>query len=218
MNTKRLYWWLIPLFGLGALTCTREYIDDLQGVCFERDVLPIFQSNCTQSGCHNSQDRESGYDLSSYNGIMAGGITPGNYKASKIYKVLVAPLGRMPQSPFSRLTDEQITTIAVWIEDGALNEVCPIDTSCNVTGVSFSGSVRPILQLYCNGCHSGSNPEGGINYSTYNGVKANVDNGSLLGSIQHLSAYVAMPKNANKLSPCNINIIKAWIDSGAPNN
>lgn len=215
MKVRRL-WWFALLF---PLSCTREYVEDLRGVCFERDVLPIFQSNCTQSGCHNSADRESGYDLTTYSSIVSRGIKPGDYKGSEIYKVMVFPFGEgaMPQSPYARLTDEQIATIALWIEEGAENTTCA-DSTCNTTNVTFSASVKPILQTYCNGCHGGSSPLGNVDYNTYNGVKATVTNGKLLGSIQHLSGFSPMPQNANKLSACNLGIIKAWIDSGAPNN
>lgn len=216
MKIKRL-WWLLPLL---PIACTREYVEDLRGVCFERDVLPVFQSNCTQSGCHNSQDREAGYDLTSYDNIVSHGIVPGDYKASKIYKVLVLPGGdeAMPQSPYSRLSDEQITNIALWIDEGAPNSTCNDNTVCDTNDVSFSQSVMPILQTYCNGCHGGSSPQGGVNYNNYNGVKTTATSGKLLGSVQHLSGYSPMPQNANKLSACNIAIIKAWVDAGAPNN
>ncbi len=216
MNIKR-YWWLLPLI---PLSCTREYVEDLRGVCFERDVLPIFQSNCTQSGCHNSQDREAGYDFTTYDKIVSHGIEPGNYKASKVYEAIVAPFGEeaMPQAPYTRLPDEQISTIALWIDEGAKNTTCPDSGTCNTTDVAFSTSVTPILQQYCNGCHAGSSPQGNVNYNTYNGVKATVTNGKLLASIQHAAGALAMPQNGNKLSTCNISIIKAWIDAGAPNN
>lgn len=215
MKVRRLLWFAL----LFPLSCTREYVEDLRGVCFERDVLPIFQSNCTQSGCHNSADRESGYDLTTYSSIVSRGIKPGDYKGSEIYKVMVFPFGEgaMPQSPYSRLTDEQISTIALWIDEGAENTTCA-DSTCNTTNVTFSASVKPILQTYCNGCHGGSSPLGNVDYNTYNGVKATVTNGKLLGSIQQLSGFSPMPQNANKLSACNLGIIKAWIDSGAPNN
>ena len=220
MKLNRLWWWVLPLLGLSTVTCTREYVEDLRGVCFQRDVLPIFQSNCTQSGCHNSQDREEGYDLSSYEQIVSKGIVPGNYKSSKIYKVLVAPGGEglMPQSPYSRLTDAQITLVALWINEGAENTNCSDSSSCITTDVKFSANITPILQTYCNGCHGGSSPQGNINYNTYAGVKATVTNGKLLGSIQHAAGYIAMPQNANKLSACKISTIQAWIDAGAPNN
>lgn len=215
----------LRLFGLLALAattlamCTREYVQDVNGVCFERDVLPIFQSNCTQSGCHNSQDREKGYDLSTYAGITSRGIEPGNYKGSEIYKVLVLPGGEeaMPPKPYNRLTDAQITTIALWIDEGAKETTCP-DTNCDTSNPTFSGTVKPILETYCNGCHGGGSPLGNVDYNTYAGVKTTVTNGKLLGSIQHKSGFSPMPQNANQLSACNIDKIKAWIDAGAPNN
>lgn len=214
MTIKHLIWLLLLL----PLACTREYVQDLRSVCFETEVLPVFQSNCNQSGCHNSQDRREGYDLSSYETIVSRGIVPGDFKASEIYKVLVAPFGAgMPQSPYSRLTDEQITTIATWIEEGAQNTVCD-DGACDTSNVTYSGGVAPILSTYCYGCHAGSSPQGNVNYNTYSGVKATVTNGKLLGSIQHASGYIAMPQNGNKLPACKISIIQAWIDAGAPNN
>lgn len=217
MNSKRLWWLLLPL-GATLTTCTREYVEDIRGVCFQRDVLPIFQSNCTQSGCHNSQSREAGYDLTSYENIVSHGVKPGDYKASKLYEVLVAGGEEgMPRSPYKRLTDDQITLIALWIDEGAENTACA-DVACDTANVTFAVSVKPILQTYCNGCHAGSAPSGGIDYSTYNGTKTTALNGKLLGSIQHAPGFSAMPQNANKLSACNIAIIKTWIDAGAPNN
>lgn len=199
--------------------CTREYVEDIRGVCFERDVLPIFQSNCTQSGCHNSQDREQGYDLTSFDKIISRGIQPGDYRKSEIYNVLASPVGAtMPPKPYNHLSDDQITLIALWIEEGAQNTSCNDSSACNTSNVKFAATIMPILQTYCNGCHGGSSPLGGVNYNNYTGVKATVNNGTLLGSIQHSSGYSAMPQNGNKLSACNISIIKAWIDSGAPNN
>ena len=202
IRIKRFWWWVFPL-SISAITCTQEYVEDLRGVCFESDVLPIFQSNCTQSGCHNSQDHEEGYDLSSYEKIVSRGITPGNYKDSKIYKVLVAPGGEelMPQSPYARLTDAQITTIALWIEDGAKNTTCSDSTACNTLDVKYSTAITPILQTYCNGCHGGGSPQGNINYNTYAGVKATATNGKLLGSIQHASGYSAMPAKSVSSKP-----------------
>ena len=207
------------MLSIASVTCTHEYVEDLRGVCFERDVLPIFQSNCTQSGCHNSQDRREGYDLTSYETIVSRGIKPGDYKGSKIYQALVASGGeRMPQSPYNRLSDDQITKIALWIKEGAENSTCTDTTSCDTSNPKFSTTITPILETYCNGCHGGGSPLGNVDYNTYAGVKATVTNGKLIGSIKHLSGYSAMPQNSNALSNCNISKIQAWIDAGAPNN
>lgn len=185
MKRNRLWWLVLPILGFSTVTCTHEYVEDIRGVCFERDVLPIFQSNCTQSGCHNSQDRESGYDLTSYENIVRKGITPGNYRTSQIYKVLVSVATPMPQSPYSRLNDAQITNISLWIQDGALNTTCNDSSACNTSNVTYNATIVPILQTYCYGCHAGSSPQGNVNYNTYAGVKTTVTNGKLIGSVQH---------------------------------
>lgn len=202
-----------------AIGCTSEYIQQINPVCFERDVLPIFQSNCTQSGCHNTQDRTKGFDYSTYEGISKA-VIPGDYRNSKTYQVLILTSGgeAMPPQPYNRLTDAQITTIASWIEEGANKTTCSDQGNCDVTNPSYSGTVKPILDTYCSGCHSGSSPQGNVDYNQYNGVKATVTNGRLLGAIDHASGFSAMPKNSNKLSACNILKIRAWIDAGALNN
>ncbi len=199
-------------------SCTYEYMADINPVCFERDVLPIFVSNCTQSGCHNSKDRKEGYDLTSYENIMAKGITAGNYKTSKIYNSLVS-IGDelMPQSPYLPLSHEQITKIALWIQQGAKKTTCA-STDCSTTNITYSQSIKPIFDNYCNGCHAGSNPSGNISYSTHTATLLTVKNGKLMGSIQHSVNYSAMPQNGTKLSDCTISMIQKWIDAGAPNN
>jgi len=87
MKLNNLGWLSLAVLALSTYSsCTREYVEDLRGVCFERDVLPIFQSNCSQSGCHNSQNRANGYDLTSYDKIVSHGIERGNYKGSEIFQ------------------------------------------------------------------------------------------------------------------------------------
>jgi hypothetical protein len=198
--------------------CTNEYIENVNPVCFESDVLPIFQSNCTQSGCHNSTNRESGYDLSSYEGIVKRGITPGSYRKSLLYNILVRPAGAMPPKPYQILNDAQITTIALWIEQGALNTTNCASASCDTTNVTFSGSVKPILENYCTGCHSGSSPSASISYATYDLTKPTAVSGALVGSVERTSGYSPMPKGGNKLSDCSIAVIKKWVALGAKND
>lgn len=207
------------LIGFAPTGCTREYIENVNPVCFETTVLPIFQSNCTQSGCHNSIDREQGYDLTSYDNIVSKGITPGDYRGSTIYKALVQP-GFMPPPPYGRLTEEQITNIALWIEEGANNSVnCGDSGNCITDNVTYSGTVAPILQTYCTGgCHSGNAPSGNISYTSYNGTKATALSGALVGSIERAPGYSPMPQNGNKIPACDIERIRQWVALGAKNN
>ena len=91
--------------------------------------------------------------------------------------------------------------------------------NCDTSNSTFSAAVQPALQTYgCIGCHSGSAPSGNILLGSYADVKTYVQNGKFYGSITHSSGYVAMPQGGNKMSTCDINKIKAWIDAGALNN
>lgn len=84
--------------------------------------------------------------------------------------------------------------------------------------VTYAGKVVPLFQQYCNSCHSGNFPSGGILMGTYAADKAIGQNGKLYGSIIHASGYSPMPKGANKMTSCQIATVKKWIDSGMPNN
>jgi hypothetical protein len=98
-------------------------------------------------------------------------------------------------------------------------DLYPVNGSCETTGVTYAATVVPILQGNgCMGCHGGSAPSGNISLQGYNNVRAFALNGKLYGAISHAAGYSPMPQGGNKMSNCNINKIKAWIDSGSLNN
>jgi hypothetical protein len=212
---KRFLLALTVLSVWGA--CVSEKDEITPEVCFEQEVLPILVSNCTQSGCHNSQDREADLDLSNYASIVEE-VKAGHYQSSAIYQTIISPFGnRMPPSPNNALTDEQIFTIASWIDQGAKNNSCnPV--SCDTVDVRYSTHVKPILEKYCTGCHSGKNPQGLLDLTKFDQVKGTVTTGSLLGSIERQTGFSPMPKGSNKINSCLISQIRIWIDKGALNN
>lgn len=139
-------------------------------VCFERDVLPIFTSNCAMSGCHDRATARDGKIFTDYSGIIRE-VDPGRPGHSEIYEKITEDEeeDRMPPPPKNRLTAEQIETIRKWIEQGALNTKCSEPGSgggCDTVNVTFSGTVKPILQNNCVGCHSGPTPPRGLNLSS----------------------------------------------------
>lgn len=92
--------------------------------------------------------------------------------------------------------------------------ICTSDSS---TIVTFNDQVSSTLNYYCLSCHNNStadNQGDGIRLETYTQVKRKAEDGSLLGSIEHLSNYKSMPKNAGKLSNCEIEEIRKWIKNG----
>lgn len=188
-------------------------------ICFEEEILPIFQTNCAKSGCHDATSQREGYVLDSYNNIVARGIVPGNAKNSKLYQVLLSSgeEDRMPPSPNAALTNQQINLIAQWINEGAQNTT-NCSTTCDTSLFTYSGAVQPILTVHCTGCHNNTTQSGGINLTTYNGVQTVALNGKLAGSINWSTGFKPMPQGGQKLSDCNIEQITKWINAGAPNN
>lgn len=94
-----------------------------------------------------------------------------------------------------------------------------LSNPCDDTVVTFSGTVTAILQP-CLACHSNSNASSsgnGIKIQNYADILAQVNNGKLMSSINHTSAY-PMPKNGGKLADCEIAQLQKWIDNQTPNN
>ena len=89
--------------------------------------------------------------------------------------------------------------------------------SCDTASVTYSGTVKPMIEQQCLSCHSGAQPSGGIDLSTYAAVKVQADNGQLYGAIAHLEGYQPMPQGG-KLSNCDISKVKIWVDASAPQN
>lgn len=192
---------------------------DPNKIYFQQQVLPILISNCTLSGCHDDASHEEGVILTTYLKVMTtGDINPGSPQNSELYEVITDtdPDKRMPPPPRSPLSPDQITIIRQWIQQGALNLSCA--SICDTAVFTYSGAVKPLMTTKCQGCHSGGAASGGIDLSSFNGVKSVATNGSLWGAINHLSGFTAMPQNGAKLSDCEIEQIRKWIDSGSPNN
>lgn len=184
-------------------------------IYFQQQVLPILVSNCAQSGCHDAASHKEGVNLSSYNSTMStGGVRPGNPNQSKIMESIRS--GEMPPRGYSALTQAQKDLISNWIAQGAENLVC--QNICGDTvNITYTISVKPIIDNKCVGCHSGTSPQGGINLAGFNAIKTQVDNGKLWGSVNHSSGFSPMPVGGT-LSTCELTQIHKWITMGAPNN
>lgn len=189
-------------------------------VYFNQQILPILTSSCAMSSCHDVASRKDGVILTNYEFTLnTGKINLLNPASSTFYRCLSGSGSDfMPPSPRPALTAAQKALILKWIQQGAKNLTCS-DNKCDSSVYSFSAKIKPILDTKCLGCHNTASAGGGINYSTYAGIKASVDDGKLWGSINHQSGFKAMPQNYNtKLPDCELTLIRKWIQSGAPNN
>lgn len=188
-------------------------------LCFERDVLPVFISNCAKSGCHDAATRAEGYQFTDYASITSKKFVPGNPEETELYEKITENKASdiMPPPPYPKLTAAQTKLIYDWIKRGAPNTTgCA--TGCDSNAFAFATNIQPILDKNCKGCHSSAAPSGGVVLDTYAGVSAVVNNGKLLLAINHQPGASAMPQGGAKLSHCNITQIEKWIAAGAANN
>ncbi|MCB0705509.1 MAG: hypothetical protein KDC34_09380 [Saprospiraceae bacterium] len=231
MNDLRIFAALFVL-SLVMITCTTPPILSLNDplnpsdptvanpcpegvISFQYEILPLINSSCALSGCHNAASHREGVVLDSYQNIMKQ-VKPNNANGSKLYKSLLdSGEDKMPPYPYASFTSEQINLIKDWINQGAQETNCGIP--CDPEDLSFATAVFPALDNFCIGCHNNQLTSGNVNLADYNHIKVYAQNGKLLGSIQHTPGYIAMPPSG-ELSACQITQISGWIDAGYPNN
>jgi hypothetical protein len=184
-------------------------------VYFRNVILPLIQSSCAMSNCHDINSGGEQQPLVSYNTIRPN-VVAGSASNSKLYKKLFEtdPQDRMPPAPNSPLTQEQKDLIKKWIDQGAKDNYC---NSCDTTTFKFSLNIWPIIRDNCKGCHSGATPSKGLLLTNYTEVKAIVDSGKLINVLNATNGLKQMPPGG-KLIPCRIIQINKWIANGAPND
>ena len=86
---------------------------------------------------------------------------------------------------------------------------------------TFSKDVWPIFQSNCVHCHGAevyARKADGNLFSGYDDVKSKLDEGLIIGNIEHQPGFINMPYRKNKITDCEIQIIKSWVHAGAKNN
>ncbi|RYD57334.1 MAG: hypothetical protein EOP56_08475 [Sphingobacteriales bacterium] len=96
----------------------------------------------------------------------------------------------------------------------------PSGSGCDTANVTFAAKVKPILTASCAtaGCHNATTKAKNYDLSTYDGAKASVNEGRLLGAIKHATGFQPMPQGGNKLDDCSIAIVEKWVNLGAKND
>ena len=189
-------------------------------VCFNKNILPIFISKCTTSGCHigGTGRQQGGSDFRTYDGIVSK-VTAYHPLLSSVYTKCTGNSPSMPPSPNPPLTSTELEYIKYWIHTGAKNSTDCGGKLCDTTNVSFSGRIQPLFNTWCVGCHNSATAGGGYDLSTYAGVKNSISpSDRLMGSLNQVSGYSAMPSGSGKLSTCDINAVQKWVNSGYQNN
>jgi hypothetical protein len=92
------------------------------------------------------------------------------------------------------------------------------NTTCDTVNMKYLANVQPIIAANCYSCHGNGLSQNGVSLDSYSKVKQQVSNGQLIGVITHAAGYTPMPYGKAKLSDCDINKIRSWINWGALNN
>ena len=128
MNIRVMYLAAPLLISAGLSSCDKAEQPQFQKVTYANDVEPIIQKHCAVCHVTGKQGaRESGLLMDSYESLMKGTpfgqvINPGSAMSSSLY-ILVSGKDRLTVTmPHGKkpLSDEEIETIRVWIENGAV--------------------------------------------------------------------------------------------------
>jgi len=171
-------------------------------------------------GCHDGNSGNSP-TLTSYANIMKT-VVQGQMDQSSLYNSLITNgENLMPRAPMAAFTITQIAMVAKWISQGALNNGCSVGSAgCDLTNVTYANSVVPIMQTYCNGCHSATSyASAGGNYriANYSDFSNYAKSGLFMNSLRNISVPNGMPKGGIMLSACNLSkigmVIQKIVDS-----
>lgn len=182
----------------------------------QNKAMAVINSRCVS--CHNPENSKGGIDyLSDVSSLLFYRmIVPRDPGSSILYQVIQE--GVMP--PAGSLSDEEITAINDWINEG-FNSNAPVKAppvvSTNLEA-KYSNILKNVFTQRCNGCHSSAAARGGVVLDTYaatrNVVTAGVPNSSAL-----YTALLPGGKMADKgVTGAELGVIRDWIMSGAQNN
>ncbi len=203
----------IPLFATLWSTLPAA---ELPSPDFERDVRPILEKNCLQ--CHGESTPQAQLDLRTPETLLAGGksgsaLVPGDSSESLLVSKVTS--GSMPPGD-SRLSDEEISLIRLWIDrQGTQTKLAR----------ATEKDVLPIFQMHCVNCHGKSKQEGGLDLSTQAGRLKGGDSGAALipgkpgKSLLYARILAREMPPLDEIRPpttAEVETLRQWIEAGAP--
>jgi hypothetical protein len=187
-------------------------------VYFSNTIQPLLNSMCAVPECHDAITAQDGVVLSDYSGIMQQ-VAPFDLNSSDLWdKGIMDENDPMPPADSPQLTSEQIAQVQTWILQGALNNSCQED--CDPLASSYSVNLAPIIDVFCDGCHGGSNPEAGFALGTHGQLVSMIENSTnnFMDCLNNVNGAPIMPPNTLGLPDCYKQQFQNWINAGMPNN
>ncbi|MDG1897025.1 MAG: hypothetical protein P8J37_19120 [Fuerstiella sp.] len=215
-------------------------------VSFEKEVAPIVKAKCLR--CHGADQPRANLRLDTYANMGRGGrsgplLLPRNPQRSLIMARLTADAPqRMPQGGM-KLSDVEISIIGRWIAGGATFDgedvTAPVGDSMvekkppvkvvmadGSETVSFKDDVAPWMVNICLRCHSGANPRGGYNITSFEQLLTDGDTGSTIVPGEPDNSYIVdlvlrqdpikMPAgNQVQIKRSQAQALEKWIKEGA---
>ncbi len=232
--------------SLAALKATLQKAKGAIPVSFEKEVSQIVKDKCLR--CHGENQPKANLRLDTYANMGRGGrsgplLLPRNPQRSLIMARLTADAPqRMPQGG-AKLSDDEISIIGRWIAGGAAFDgddvTAPIGDSMvekkppvkvvmadGTETVSFKDDVAPWMVNICLRCHSGANPRGGYNITTFEQLLTDGDTGSTVVPGEPDNSYIVdlvlrqdpikMPAgNQVQIKRSQAQALEKWIREGA---
>lgn len=218
------------------------------GPSFAKEVAPIVQGKCVR--CHSGGTPRGDLDLSTFAGWKTGGksgalLTVGKPEQSLLMHRVASQDAqrRMPPNGESLSVDE-LKILIHWINEGARYDAEKDDIPLADIGkapagppvtvvipapkgnetVSFTKDIAPFMANLCTGCHSGNDPDGGLNLTTFENMMKGGDSGRVIipgnreGSrlfrlVGGLEAP-RMPQGQARITRKNYEDLIKWFDEG----
>lgn len=189
-------------------------------ICYETHIRPLLRSNCAKPGCHDDGSHKGGVNLTTYANILRtveieeehGEVE--NEMEKKIRKYKMPPPSEKPLEP------EQRALILAWIAQGMPNGSCsemrgtPTVDSLDIP--TFMDDIGPIVAANCLGCHSGSKPSNGYDFSDPAFFRSIAATGKVVRAISHQEGVTPMPFMEEKLPQATIDRMARWVEAGMP--
>lgn len=91
-----------------------------------------------------------------------------------------------------------------------------LNSSCDTTNVTYSGTIEPILNNNCYSCHSDANAASGGNVRLQSAANVISNSSKIAVAIKRTGSFPMPP--AGRLNSCAVSQFDIWVNKGTPNN
>ncbi|WP_188770549.1 hypothetical protein [Emticicia aquatilis] len=84
--------------------------------------------------------------------------------------------------------------------------------------ISFNKEIMPLISRNCLQCHDSKNHYDGLVFEKYEQIASSAKSGELYDSVISINGYAPKMPKGGKLTDCETNLIKFWIQQGVKNN